>query len=469
MRLGLAAVLLLALSACASKELLDAEAELAATRARLAALEKRRSELTAKQQARRVSRAALAQQADDAELARVRLLAALTALDEGKVPDHLLLDEAMRAKDPTLDALAAQVVQRQLPCVDEAGEPPAEQTWYGGCAAPPPEDACEGVEVRVRQRFEWDCSELIARAGFPTAAFCTAVAEWDSRVVPDLSGASDRIVGQLIRIAFEKDGHLFVRDWPPPSVDLYEPPNTLALEACAATNEAEQCTRRCDESFGRVGCGPDGGEGEYEESDGEEVENPELPAAREAAARAEAEAQRAREELEYQQCLDTCRGDDDAEHPPMLELLNFTFTTSPAPGVFALQARHLLADSEEVPDQLRTLVLHHPDFVTSAQGTLSAPAEDTVKELVELLDVVDLEVVPEGASVLVAGLDRNQLVAVRAWLDGKQAPAAVDAEEACRLLEERPKARKSLVEACRRLPASKADAGTSSAADGGAP
>ncbi|GMU63318.1 MAG: hypothetical protein AMXMBFR34_50810 [Myxococcaceae bacterium] len=461
MRLGLAAVLLLALSACASKELLDAEAELAATRARLAALEKRRSELTAKQQSWRVSREALAQQADDAELARVRLLAALTALDEGRVPDHLLLDEAMRTRDPTLDALAAQVVQRQLPCVDEA----AEQPWYGGCAAPPPADACEGVEVRVRQHFEWDCSELRARAGFPTAALCTAVAEWDSRAVPDLSGASDRIVSQLIRIAFEKDGHLFVRDWPPPSADLYAPPNTLALEACAATNEAERCTRLCDEPFGRVGCGPDGGEGAHEEGGGE----PELPAARQAAARAEAEALRAREELGYQQCLDSCRGDDDAPGPARLELLNFAFTTSPAPGVFALQARHVLADSEEVPDQLRTLVLHHPDFVTSAQGTLSAPAEDTVKELVELLDVVDLEVVPEGTSVLVAGLDRNQLVAVRAWLDGKQTPAAVDAEEACRVLEERPQAGRSLVEACRHRPAPKADAGTSGPADGGAP
>ncbi|MEW5741201.1 MAG: hypothetical protein AB1938_19920 [Myxococcota bacterium] len=470
MRRSLTFIALMVLSACESKELLDAKAELASTKARLAALEKRRGELTARQQSQRASRETLAQQADDAELARVRLEAALTALEEGRVPDHLLLDEAMRTKDPKLDALAAQVVQRQLPCAAEADDAaPAQEQYYDDCAPPPPEDACEGVEVRTRQSFKWDCSQLSARPGFPTAAVCTADAEWESDVVPDLASTTNRVDGQLLRIAFEKDGHLFVRDWPPPSVDLYEPPNTAELKACAATNEAETCTRQCDESFGRLGCGPDGYEGEYEEADGEVEDNPDLAAARAAAAQAEAEAQRAREELEYQQCLADCREDDEEDGPQKLELISFTLASSPAPGVFVLRARHLMEDSEEPADESRTLVLHHPDFVSLAQGALT-PGEDTVKELVELLDVVDLEVVPEEGSVLLAGLDQDQPVAVRAALDGKVPPTAVDPREACDVLEKKkPKLGKALLEACRRPPPPRADAGLQRGADGGAP
>lgn len=446
---------------CESKELLDARAELAAAKGRVAALEKRRAELDAKRQEHTASLELLAQQADEAELERQRLIGALTALDEGKVPDGILLDEAMRAKDPKLDALAAEIIQRQLPCgsddEDEDGDPP-DADW--NCGRPPLEDACIGVEPRIRQAPQWTCTDFVTAPGFPTAALCTGEAEWRVGDYPARMVTTPDVDAELIRVAFEHQGHLYVQDWPPPSQDLYEPENADELAACAADNEHEGCVRSCDEKFGRIGCGDDGYEGEYEDDGEGPPENPELAAARAAAAEAEREAARAQEELQYQECLDTCgSGDGETELAPVPDAVSYALKASPAPGLFVLGVSVRTHDGDtEKTDETHSLVLHAPHFVALAGGTLTEK-DDTVTALDEVLDVQHLQMgKPVDGAVLLAGLGTKGVEGIRVAADGRQAPEALSSEEVCAFLSKQKGVAPALTQACAAPPAT-TDAG----------
>ena len=465
MRPGLAVACFVLCAGCESKELLEARAELAATKGRVAALEKRRADLETKRQAHASSLELLAQQADQAELGRQPLIGALTALDEGKVPDGILLDEAIRAKDPKLDALAAEIIQRQLPCGAE-DEPEAEEPGDWDCGHGPLEDACVGVEPRVRQAPQWTCTDFVSAPGFPTAALCTGEAEWRQGDYPGPSvTTTPEVDAELVRVAFEHQGHLYVQDWPPPSQDLYEPENAEELAACEADNEHESCIRSCDDKFGRSGCGDDGYEGEYEEDGDEPPENPELAAARAAAAEAEREAARAQEEVQYQECLDSCGGGDgEPEVAPLPDAVSYTFKSSPAPGLFVLGVRaRTHGDEGEKQDETHSVVLHAPRYVALATGTL-AEKEDTVAPLETVLDVQHLEVgQPADGAVLLAGLGDKGVAGVRMALDGQHAPEALSFEDACAFLSKRKDVAPALSQACTAPP----PAPTPGAADAG--
>ncbi|HEY1087852.1 MAG TPA: hypothetical protein VGE37_09160, partial [Archangium sp.] len=102
MRSSIAVLALIAVGGCKSEKLRAVETDLEAARLRVAALDKKRQELTGKLKQLQLTRKTYAQQADEAELARARLNGATFVLNGGAIPDSLLLDEAMRAKSPEL-------------------------------------------------------------------------------------------------------------------------------------------------------------------------------------------------------------------------------------------------------------------------------------------------------------------------------------------------------------------------------
>lgn len=125
----------LAAQGCKSQKVLAVEVEVAAARGRLAALEKKRQELLTESRRLQIERKTFSHQADEAALARERLIAAGQVLGGQPIPDGLQLDEALRTKSPQLGALAAKIIQRQLPCADPEAEAEDDS---GGPTAPSP-------------------------------------------------------------------------------------------------------------------------------------------------------------------------------------------------------------------------------------------------------------------------------------------------------------------------------------------
>ena len=419
----------LAFPGCKSQKLLAVEADLAAAKARLATLEKHRLELTAESRKLQVERQTFSQQADEASLARQRLIGATFALRKLPIQDGVLLDEALRAKSPKLGALAASIVQRQLPCADPDAEAPGE--GEGGCLPPPLDDACLGVAERTFQVLKWDCPAVVASPNAPSSAVCLATAEMQESTYP-LYASTPRVEGDVVRLAFEKKGRLFVADWPSPQLDSYRPPNTSELATCQAENDHAQCIRSCDERHGRLATCGDWDEGdEGQMGDDENPEPYEVRAAREAAARAEKEAERARDELSYQECLASCEGGSQTvpESPTRIAL---SYQRSPAPGLFQFDVS-LTQDDGGVP--AHTVLISFPALLAELSGSAAPLSEDTVLELSTELDVNQLlEGQPAEGQKVFGGVTPDGIpVAVRVALDGKSAPTTLDLDAACDL------------------------------------
>lgn len=427
MRSSIAALAaLVALSGCKSEKLKSVEAELAAGKARLATLEAKRQELTARARQLQLARKTFAEQADQAELARNRLWAAAGVLQGQPVPDGVLLDDALRAKSPELGALAAQIVQRQLPC--EAAKAEGDERDGPDCEPPPLDDACDGVAERVYQEFQWGCSHVVAAGNGPATAVCTSRFPSAGSEYP-LFTLDDRVEAVAVRLAFENKGRLFVADWPPPSLDLYRPANESELTACGNENAARQCVRNCDSSFNRLPGGCDDWAGDGDEADyGEESEEPaELRQAREAAAIAEREAAEAREELAYQECLAPCQESETGETPEP-RLVGLGFKRTPAPGVFQFEA---LVPQPDGGTSTRALLLSFPAYFQAIDGTLEVPEKDTVLELSEEFETERLIEGPvvDGKQLLAGVSPEGQPVAIEVTLDGSASPVWPDLDE----------------------------------------
>ena len=98
-----------AFQGCKSQKVIEVETEIAAAKARVTTLEKRRQELTAEMRKLQVERKTFSQQADEAALAKERLSAAGYVLRNEPIPEGVQLDEALRSKSPKLGALAASI------------------------------------------------------------------------------------------------------------------------------------------------------------------------------------------------------------------------------------------------------------------------------------------------------------------------------------------------------------------------
>lgn len=426
---------LFAAQGCKSQKVLAVETEIAAARGRLASLEKRRQELGAESRRLQVERKTFSHQADEAALAKERLVAAGLALRGLPLPDGVLLDEALRAKSPKLGELAASIVQRQLPCADPDA-PPDDEATGPDCLPAPLADACEGVSARKTQSLAWSCPAIVPTDKGPAAAVCVATAALAESIYP-LSAPTLHVEGDVLRLAFEKNGRLVVGDWPPPNVEVYRPENWSELETCAAENSHAQCVRSCDERHGRLGGCDDWADGYEGGGEGEEDTEPyELRAAREAAARAEAEAAQARDELSYQECLAGCETGEEAEPEP-ISRVSLAYRRSPAPGLFQFDVE--LSDEDGgVP--AHTVLISFPALHEALAGDAEAPGEDdTVREVVTALDVQKLS---EGQAVdgkrIFAGLTQEGFpVGVRASVDGKTPPIDLELDEVCDFAEHR--------------------------------
>jgi hypothetical protein len=423
-----------ALPGCKSRQLLSVETDLAAAKGRLATLEKRRLELMAESRKLQVERQTLSQQADEASLARERLVGAGLALRKLPIPDGVLLDEALRAKSPKLGVLAASIVQRQLPCVDPEAEAPAGPDGPG-CEPPPLDDACLGVAERTIQSLEWSC-QVVTTPNAPASAVCVATAELQESTYP-LSAPTTRVQGDVVRLAFEKKGRLFVADWPSPQLDFYRPPNSAELATCQAENDHAQCIRSCDERHGRLvsACGDWGDDGaEGPQGDDENPEPYEVRAAREAAERAEREAERARDELSYQECLASCEGGSETSPEPIARI-EVSYQRSPAPGVFQFEVA-LAGEDGGVPPH--TLLLSFPALLEELSAGVTPLTADTVLELSTELDVGKLlEGKPVDGQQLLGGVTPDGVpVAVRIALDGKSTPTPLDLDAVCDFAEQ---------------------------------
>lgn len=422
---------------CKSQKVLAVETELAAAKGRLATLEKRRQDLNAESRRLQVERKTFSTQADEAALAKERLVAAGLVLRGMPIPDGVQLDEALRAKSPKLGELAAAIVQRQLPCADPDAEQEDEATGPD-CSPAPLADSCEGVDARTTQSLNWKCQAIVPTEKGPAAAVCVANAELAESLYP-LSAPALHVEGDVVRVAFEKSGRLVVADWPPPDLELYRPQNWAELATCEAENSHAQCVRTCDERHGRLagGCDDWGGDGDEGGGDGEEDTEPyELRAAREVAARAEADAAQARDELAYQECLAGCETSEDAEPEPVSRV-SLQYKRSPAPGLFQFDVT-LAEEDGGVP--AHTVVISFPALHEALAGTAAPPGDDdTVRELVTQLDVqrlIEGEVV-EGKRIF-AGLTQEGFpVGVRASVDGKTAPVDLELEDVCDFAEHR--------------------------------
>lgn len=485
MRTMLAITLAACAAGCKSQKVIEVETEIAAAKSRVAALEKKRQELTAELKRVQVERKTFGQQADEAALAKERLSAASFALAQKPLPDGIQLDEALRAKSPTLGKLAAAIVQRQLPCADPNEEEASDADGPNDCAAPPLDDSCDGVSETFTQSFSWSCQRLPASGKVPAAALCLSKAELAANDYP-LNVPTTHVEGDVVRMAYEKGGRLIVADWPAPSQALYEPENWSELATCQAENENAQCVRSCDEKWGKLGgCdwGDDGYEGEGGE--GEDEEPYELQAAREAAERAEREAQEARDELAYQECLHGCDPghDEDSEEEPISRVA-LEYTGSPAPGLFQFKVKDPEGLDKSSPSH--TLLLSFLALHDELGGDAPEPGEeDTVRELSTVLDVqkiIEGKVV-DGQRVL-AGLTLEDFpTAVRISMDGKAAPVELDLDQTCAFSEELKHARmqercvvaraqreeqKAKAAAAAALKAAKLDGGVGGGVDAGA-
>ncbi|MFZ5442210.1 MAG: hypothetical protein ACOZQL_19535 [Myxococcota bacterium] len=391
---------LMALSGCKSQKLRDVEAELAATRSRLATLETKRKELLAESKRLLVERKTHAQQADEAELARNQVLAAGLVLGGQPVPDGVLLDDALRSKRGDLGRLAATIVQRQLPC---GSDTPADEPQEGSpCEPPPLEDACEGVEPRIVQPLSWTCAETVASPGLATVAVCKSAGAWTASTLP-LAVPGERVDADVVRLAFEHHGRLVVADWPPPDLELYRPRNASELDACEATNSQEQCLRTCDERFGRLsGCGDGWGDSPMGEEDEENEEPYELRQAREAAALAEAQAAEARNELEYQECRAPCEVEA-TEEGGALSSVSLTLRKERFPGLFFFDVT--IDGHDDAGVSTRQLVLSFDELLEAKRDALELPAEDLVRGLSVVFDTPHLEQLESKDEVTYVGFD----------------------------------------------------------------
>jgi hypothetical protein len=138
----------LVVAGCRSEKVRALEADVAAAKARLVTMDGKRKALLDEARTLEVQRQTLSKQADESELARLRLVGAGEVLAGRPLPDAVLLEEALRTKSPELGALAASIVQRQLPCVDAQPDPPSDEPGPE-CQAPELPDECAGVDERT--------------------------------------------------------------------------------------------------------------------------------------------------------------------------------------------------------------------------------------------------------------------------------------------------------------------------------
>lgn len=424
---------LMALSGCKSQKLRDVEAELAATRSRLATLETKRKELLAESKRLLVERKTHAQQADEAELARNQVLAAGLVLGGQPIPDGVLLDDALRSKRGDLGRLAATIVQRQLPC---GSDTPAEDPQEGNpCEPPPLEDACVGVEPRIVQPFSWTCAETVASPGLATVAVCKGAGSWPANTLP-LAVFGERVDADVVRLAFEHRGRLVVADWPPPDLELYRPRNASELDACEATNSQEQCLRTCDERFGRLSsCGDGWGDSPMGEDDEENEEPYELKQAREAAALAEAQAAEARNELEYQECRAPC--EVEATEEDAMSSVSLTLRKERFPGLFFFDVS--IDGHDDAGVSTRQLVLSFDELLEAKRDELELPEEDLVRGLSVVFDTPRLEKLESKDEVTFVGFDEwlHTVRAVRIQKGASGERRWLSLAEMCQLVAER--------------------------------
>ena len=320
--------LFLGCAACHDSKVDKAEADLLAVKAHVAALKTKHQELLVRTKQAELSRWALAQQADDAALASLQLSAAEGVLEGKPLAAAFELPAMVTSKDSkAVLEFAAHAVQDVVPCV-KPGDPD-----YGGpgysrgpnCDPPPVEDTCAGVAARNVISGKWSCETKVEGGPkLPALLACTLTAEYPPDAPAELNETKGMVISRtLVRAAFTHQGHLYVADYPAPSIDAYQPANQLPLEACKSENGKLECERSCEDSFHRLdrpNCGI-GADGEGDTYDGpppsEEPDEPaEVRSAREEAARAEgraAAAQRdadaAKDELAYQECRSACRPD----------------------------------------------------------------------------------------------------------------------------------------------------------------
>ena len=431
----LLAMSIVLVTSCKSQKVIEVETEIAAAKSRVAALDKKRQELTTDLKRLQIERKTFGQQADEAALARERLNAAYYALTQKPLPDGIQLDEALRAKSPTLGKLAAEIVQRQLPCIDES-DAPSDADGQGDCSPPPLADACEGVSETSTQAFAWNCKTLPANGKVPALALCLSRAELAASDYPP-TVSTNHLEGDVVRMAYEKKGRLFVADWPPPSMALYEPENYAELATCQSENDNAQCVRTCDERWGKLGgCGDwggDGYEGEGGDADGDE-EPYELRAAREAAAREEREAQEARDELSYQECVAACGSPETEEE--VISHVSLEYKSTPAPGLYQFAVKG--QNEEGKATETNTLLISFMSVHDELAGNGEPGEEDTVGDLNTVLNVRKIieGKVTDGERVL-AGLTTEDLpTAARITMDGTKPPVKLDLDQTCAFADE---------------------------------
>ncbi|MFT3713218.1 MAG: hypothetical protein QM817_36650 [Archangium sp.] len=429
-------MLLFVLAGCKSQKVVQAEVELAAAKARVATLDKKRKDMTDELKRVEVSRRQFSQQADEAEVAKQRLVAAGLVIHGDPVPDSVLLEEALRAKSPKLGGLAASIVQRQLPCVDEKADDTPEEEGdpvQDNCGPPELEDACVGVLEETVQSFKWECPAVVKTPGARPVAVCLAQGVWRNDTWEGVSGPTNQTDNQLVRLALVHKNRLFVADWPKPSMAVYRPHNDEELAACTADNDDAQCIRKCDTTFGRLDdtCeryGDYGDDGpEYERDD----EDPDVAAARRAAEQADAEAARAREELQYQECLSACKRDESDAEPEPVVGVRYSLSNERYPGVFLFDVEYDsgLEDGGVLPSEV--VALGFDDALTEVTDP-EAQEDDTVGELDFLLYVKALQKYDSPQGVVLFGEAPNGLPdGVLVSKTGKEAPKVLKPDEVC--------------------------------------
>ncbi len=290
----------------------------------------------------------------------------------------LRFEEALAKGDATaIAAVAEEALRSTRPCLSRGESPdPA-------CSSSPFEDACADVPVRTQEPITWECSSLVKADSLPTLALCLA-----ERSHPEPVGEHRRpglaTSLQLLRTVFVHGGRLHVRDWPQPDRDLYFPANAGPRGECEAQNEHRRCVHQCDVNHGRWvdPCAEQYAEcGDCGASVGGDDESLAVQEARRAAEEAEAEATRARQEVEYQECLVGCepsRGEEPPDPPPGPKAaerveVRLHFVDSPGPGLLVVEQDVLgvagEGDGREVVDvATRTLLLSNEALVGLLAG-----------------------------------------------------------------------------------------------------